>query len=444
MRAKILIGLLFTLSLTKSFSQPRSFIDSLKSDLNTVSDDSLRFRLLDELAWTYKRIDADSALAYGKMGIEAAKKLKDEQFQAFAYSTFGVIKLENDLLDYGVSDLKTSLSINQRNQDQRGISSNYNNLGNAYNSLGKYDSSIIYYTESIKIKMEIGLEASAASTMSNLGLVYMEVENAEKALEYFQKALEIVGEDSRRANGIFNNMGIAYSKLNQSSMARRYLKKAIRNLTLEGSERQFAQTYNNIAESFQDDQLYDSAIYYALKSYDLKKKHGSGLDLTFSAITLSKIYGETGDFVNAKIFASEALNIAKEYDNPERLAESTWALGVVEARLGNFKESSDLFQEYIGINEKLTQGEILAAAEEAEAKFQNELKEKENQLLREETAIQDSKIRIQTLLIWASISVALLLLVIAYLARKRSLERKKLLEKIESQAQKLQELDKAK
>lgn len=425
-------------------AQPKAFVDSLKNDLSFVTDDSLKFRLLDELAWTYRHIHVDSALEYSNLSIEVARKQKNELFLSIAYTTLGVVKLDNDTLDFGVSDFKKSLALGQRIGNPRRIAPNLNNLGNAYKTLGKYDSAIIYLTESIKIKMEMGTEESAAGTMSNLGLVYMEIENAEKALEYFKQAVEIVGENNRRSNGFFNNMGIAYSKLGDSDSARFYLKKAIANLNPDGNERQFSQTYNNIAESFEDDEMYDSALHYSLKSYYLKKEFNSDLSLTYSAITLSKIYGVLGNYEEAKKYASEALEIAQKYNSPERVGEATWALGLTEERQGNFEQAAENYRAYIHIREELTREEIIKAAEDAERKFQTELKEKENRLLREEAALQKQKIKTQTVLIWASVGTAFLLLIIAYIARRRSLERKKLVDKIESQAQKLHELDRAK
>ncbi len=427
-----------------SSSQPRQFLDSLKNDLITVTDDSLRFRVLDELAWTYQRIDADSALMYAALEIEAANKLGNEQFLAFCYSNIGVIKTNNNMDDFGIGDLKKALAINTRLNNQRGIASNSNNLGNSYDKLGKYDSAISYYTTSITIKLEIGNEQSAASAMSNLGLVYLKLDNAKKALKYFKDALKIVGENSRRANGIFNNMGITYSKLDYNDSARYFLKKTYQNVNFEGNESKIAQSYNNLAESFQDDQLYDSALYYATQSYSLKKKYNDPLSLTHTAITLSKIYGELNKYTEAKVYAKEAEEIARQYENPDRLSEAIWFLGVAEANLKNFESATNLFFEYTKIKEEITKDKMITAAEEAEAKFQNQLKEKENQLLIEEAIIREQKINNQNIFIVSAILVVILLIIIAILLRRQSNERKKLISEIENQSQKLKELDRAK
>lgn len=445
MKLRILSALLITCLVFQSSAQSRrQFLDSLKNDLARVTDDSLTFRLLDELAWTYKRVDADSALMYGQLGIEAANKLQNDQFLAFIYATIGITKTENDMGDYGVSELRKALAINTLLANQDGIASNSNNLGNAYENVGNYDSAISFYSESIRIKMELGSDMSAASSMSNLGLVYMELENTEKALHNFLDALRIVGEESRRARGIFNNLGLAYSKLEKEDTARYFFKKAIANLDLEGNESRIASTYNNLAESFQSDEIYDSALYYALKSFELKQQRGENLGLTYPAIALAKIYNDQGNYTQGKKYAELALNIAKNYNNPERLAEATWFLGNAERGLSNFEQAAALYYDYMILHEELTAERILDAAEDAETKYQSDLKERENLLLKEEAELIQQKIQTRNTVILSIIAIMLLLVAITLLLRKQLRERKRLLIKIEDQSKKLKELDAAK
>lgn len=424
--------------------QIRPFVDSLKRDLEVVTDDSLRFRLLDELAWTYKRIDADSAITYGEMNIEAARKLNNKQFVAFAYSTFGVIKLENDIDDFGIADLKKALAINKKLENKRGIASNCNNIGNAFESIGIYDSAVIYLTRSIEIKLEIGQKESAASAMSNLGLVYFQFDDLKNAMSYYKSAIEIVGEESRRSRGILNNMGIAYMKMEKYDTARIYLIKAIKGLDESRNKRNFASTYGNIGETYYKEKEYDSALWYAEKSFNIKKEFGNNLSLTYPAISLAKIYTELGDYQEAKIYGQLAYDIIEKTQSLDRKEEIMFHLGKIEAKLGNYEAASLLFFNRGVIIDSIHNIAVIEAAEEAEAKFQNKLQEKENIILKEKAEINDQKIRQQNTIILSIISIVILLLIIALMLRRQLKERKLLFEKIEAQSAKLKELDQAK
>ncbi len=443
MSKKIFLLLLALLSITDSQAQLRKFLDSLKNDLKIVTSDSLKMRLYDELAWTYKRIDADTALMYGYKGLELAKE-SDRTLEGIIWATIGMTKTDNGIDDFGVSELKNALLISQELGIERRTASNYTNLGNAFENLGRYDSAIIYATKAIEIKLALGDSVSAAGTMGNIGLVYHNINNPTKAMEYHRTALEIMGEDNRRARGIFNNMGITYMKMDKYDTARIYLKKAIEGLDINRNLRNTASTYGNIGETFYKEGNYDSASYYATKSFEIKKNFGENLALTYPAISLAKIHIELGQYEKAKEYAQLALSISEKSSSPERHADAMWHLGKIEANLGNFEEAAQLLFDYSLLYESIHDKEVVAAAEEAEARFQNQLKEKENLILKEEAQIQQQQIRFQNTVILSIAIIVVILVVFAFLLRKQLIQRKKLHSKIELQATKLQELDKAK
>lgn len=426
-----------------TYGQPRQFIDSLKNDLKIVTDDSIKMRLYDELAWTYRRIDPDTALMYGNKGLELAKD-KDKVLEGIILATIGITKTNNGIDDFGIGELKQALKISIDLNIPRRAASNYTNIGNAFENIGRYDSAIFYTTKAIEIKFSVGDSISAAGTMGNMGLIYHNINNQEKAMEYFRRALSIIGNENRRSRGIFNNMGIAFMKLDMFDSARIYLKKAMDGLDESSNLRKAAITYGNIAETFYKEGNYDSASYYAEKSFEIKKGFGENLSLTYPAVTLTKIHIELGQLQKAKEYALLAHTIAQKYESLDRQAEAMWHLGKVEALLGNFEDAAQLFFDYSLVYEEVHDKEILLVAEETEAKFQNELKEKENQILKEAADKQQQQIRFQNTVIISIAAILIILVIFAFILRKQLVERKKLLHKIEGQSAKLQELDKAK
>lgn len=444
MSKKAILILLAFVSITSSQAQLSKFLDSLKNDLKIVTSDSLKMRLYDELAWTYKRIDEDTALIYGYKGLELAKGSDDRTLEGIIWATIGVTKTDNGIDDFGVAELKKALAISQKLGIERRTASNYTNLGNAFENQGRYDSSIIYSTRAVEIKLALGDSVSAAGTMGNIGLVYHNINNPKKAMEYFRNALAIIGKENRRARGIFNNIGITYMKMDKYDSARIYLRKAVKGLDLDRNLRKVSTTYGNIGETFYHEGNYDSASIYATKSFEIKQSFGENLTLTYPAISLAKIHIELKQYKKAKEYAQLALNIAEKSTSPERQADAMWQLGKIEANLGNFEQAAQLFFDHSLIYESVHDKEVIAAAEEAEARFQNELKEKENLILREEAQIQEQQIIFQNTVIIAIIIILIVLLIFSLILRKQLIERKKLSIHIEKQAAKLRELDQAK
>ena len=379
-------------------SQPRQFIDSLQNDLLTVKDDSLRFRLLDELAWTYRRIDADSAIDYGLRSLEIAKAM-DARFESISYSTLGVIKKENGLDDFGIAYLKKSLGINKERGNKNGIASNLTNLGSAYEYLGKYDTAILLTTQSIELKLELGNKRSAASTMSNLALIYEGIGNVEKAIQYLEEALEIVGPESRRARGIIHNLGLMYMKAGDYETSKAYYLKSIEGLIESENKSRFSSIYGNLGLVYLNTEEFDSALFYTLRAYQLKKEIGQEANLAHPAVTLAKIYLALNKYSQARTYGKVALEVSRENPSLDNQIEALSILAKIERKSENLRQSIVHYEEYVFLKDSLLSQSVLKAAEEAEAKFQTQIKEKENLLLKEEAQNRKQVVKSQRIII---------------------------------------------
>jgi len=75
-----------------------------------------------------------------------------------------------------------------------------NNIGLVYNNLGERRRALEYYEQALPIHREVGNRAVEATTLNNIGMVYDALGECRRALEYFEQALTIVREVGDRAN----------------------------------------------------------------------------------------------------------------------------------------------------------------------------------------------------------------------------------------------------
>ena len=75
--------------------------------------------------------------------------------------------------------------------DWSGIASKNGNLGNAYCNLGEYQKAIEYYEKGLQINIEIGERSGKASKNGNLGSAYCNLGEYQKTIEYYEKGLQI-------------------------------------------------------------------------------------------------------------------------------------------------------------------------------------------------------------------------------------------------------------
>ena len=78
-------------------------------------------------------------------------------------------------------------------QEHPSTATSYNNIGGVYDNLGDYDKALEYYSKALAIcEKVLGPEhPSTATAYDNIGGIYYSQGDYDKALEYFSKALVI-------------------------------------------------------------------------------------------------------------------------------------------------------------------------------------------------------------------------------------------------------------
>jgi tetratricopeptide (TPR) repeat protein len=136
---------------------------------------------------------------------------------------------------------------------------------------------------------------------NNLGLAYIQLNNAQEALPCFQKAIEI---DPN--NGIYNNdAGLAYNKLGNYQQALAYLEKAVR------MEPVCDNAYYNLAEAYYNLARPQEAI--SVLQYYIQAQPEDAAAWAYLGVILF----DQGDIYNAKESLLNARQLYSEQGNYE-------------------------------------------------------------------------------------------------------------------------------
>jgi tetratricopeptide (TPR) repeat protein len=102
-------------------------------------------------------------------------------------------------------------------------------IGFVYNDLGQRDKALDYFQQALSILEEVGDRKEIGTTLNNIGGVYHNLGQRDKALDYFQQALPIreeVGDWAGVAHTL-NNIGLVYDNLGQRDKALDYYQQAL-------------------------------------------------------------------------------------------------------------------------------------------------------------------------------------------------------------------------
>ena len=180
------LTILVCLSSLVGSAQRLQKIDSLKAILNnTRQNDSARLELLVRLSNTYRLISPDSALLYGQQAVEQANKINSIQGQI---NSLGFLSF-------------------------------------AYYELGDLPKALGLALKAYQLAIDNHAEKYASASVTNIGYIYLKLEDYPKALHYFRLQASIGG-----PGGVFAKEHLAevYLAMNQLDSASHYANESLK------------------------------------------------------------------------------------------------------------------------------------------------------------------------------------------------------------------------
>jgi CHAT domain-containing protein/Flp pilus assembly protein TadD len=163
-----------------------------------------------------------------------------------------------------------------------------NNIGLVYDNLGEKQKALDYYNQSLPLSRAVGDRSVEAIVLNNIGRIYEDLGEKQKALDYYHQSLPLsraVGDRSQEAITL-NNIGLVYDNLGEKQKALDYYHQSLPLSRTVGDRSKEALTLNNIGavySAFGDKQ---KALDYYNQSIPLSRAVG---DLSTEAIILYNI-----------------------------------------------------------------------------------------------------------------------------------------------------------
>ncbi len=216
-------------------------IEQGKRLLQTAKHDSIRIKILFELAYGYRFSNIDSSLFYSDKAIELADKNNLPRIKAEMLSLKGATVLEAGKLPESLKFQFESLNISENMKDTSTTAYALNRIGNIYMELGDYEKAIEYYTKSKDLFQSIGDIGMYHNEVSNIGNIFYLMRSPDSALYYQQMVYDasLINADrnSYTRPEIMFRMGNAYTLRGDAEKALVYYKKGIQEANIDNDIR---------------------------------------------------------------------------------------------------------------------------------------------------------------------------------------------------------------
>jgi adenylate cyclase len=400
--------------LFNSFAQTQE-IDSLKTVIAKMPDDSLRVNTIIHLSSLFYRTSPADAIKYGGIALDLAERINFPEGKAYAEKSIGMgYYFQGNYIDALVSwqqSLKTFESIN----DKLGVANMLNNLGAVHFNEGDDTRAIEYYLQSLQVSEDIGDKLRIATALVNIGAVYFNKKvTHDLALRYYLQSLPISQElgnyDAIGTAAV--NMGEIYLERNDLDSARLYFEKALEayRQSVTGN---VPYALNSLGKVYARQGDFEEAIQYQKQAYSLAESRGARLEMAQSSLGLANTYQLKDDHLSAIETLTQAMSLAGEINIPYQLKDAYEGLAVSYAAISDYGNAFIYQNLLTSIKDTLYNAAMDKRIQSMTLNFDLEKKQGEIDLLTKDKAIQELDLRRQKTIRNFTGIVGILLLMLA-------------------------------
>lgn len=318
--------------------------------------------------------------------LEKAEKAKDTTSKAKAYSYLGDFYSSQGVSDTAFSFYKKAEKLYIIKKDNYKLARTRLNKALLQYNESDYSGSQISALNAFKVLKGVKETNIIYEIHDLLGLLYNELGEYNKAIEYHNKALDIINKESTpiefqsKATSM-NNLGLVYQNLNQDEKAIQYFQKglAYKKDLLLYKPYVYALLLDNLGYSrFKLNQSKDlPELFY--ESLELRKKLNLTIGVIASNVRLSEYFASKNDTSKSIYYSKEALDVARKSKNDRNLLLPLKQLAVIIP-----KNAFAYNKEYIHINDSIQKTDRNIADKFTRIEYETDQIKEENSALTEQ------------------------------------------------------------
>lgn len=333
------------------------------------------------------------------------------QNSAFVYETEGNFVVARKLY-------RELLANHQDSLDRLALAGVYSALGACNGQLSDNDRAAELYFEALKIYEEIGEARGVTYTLNNIAVIYDNMDNREKELEYYNKALDTARRNQFKLGEALalSNIGAVYVDDKEFDTALQYLEPALLIVETIQDDPLLIYILNELVSVHIQKREYAEAGELVDRSLALAREKGFGKDEFKSLMLKAEVLAARGQYRQAFAIADQCdeligkLELLVEKDEPILLRSKIYAFQ------GNYRKAYELLRQYLELELAAIEAETEEMIHDIQARYDTQLKESEIELLSQEKEMMNLEIdsqRSSLFFLVAGLVLSILLVVIA-------------------------------
>lgn len=362
-----------------------------QSDVASVlamKDDTAKVLKLSDLCFTYRRVNGDSALLFGKAARDLARRLNYARGEAQACNDMAIIHIDRSAFGQADSVLQDALRIRTELHDSAGIGAIYNKLGNVYQSQGLFEEALAVNLEALLIFERIGPLAKEGIILNNIAIIQANLRRYGDALATHESALAL-HERSGNAQGVAEsqgNMANVLLAMGDTDRAMVRLRSAAGYFREHDMKRELAIQLNNMAGVLFERNKLDSAETLYREALDMRTMVGEKKAIASTLNGLSNVLLRRGGSSEARALLLRALSLSSEVGARNERMQTLLGLARLHAEPDHGDSAFWYHEQYTALRDSLFNEDMSKQLAEMGARYGSERKEREIQRQRADLA----------------------------------------------------------
>jgi len=407
-----------------------SYLDILQEAIDKVDNDTIKFSMLNDLAYYWHTRNLIIALNFTKQGLNLTKEKNNLLWEGRFQITQGAILLRMEKLDEAV------IALEEAKNKVKEVDLPFLNtqLGYVFERQGRLDIAANYALETLRLGERLNDNRAIAVAFSDLSNLFWKQSKFEKGLEYglrSAKLFEEIGMNDLDYDFTLYVIGNNYLALNKYEEALNYFQHSI----AIGERYGFHNNLSDVYISLVDLNVYLNEFEKAETAGVNAIKYAELLDNNFmlmrSWLSVGKMQNLQGKYISAIESLERSIKIAGEdFGDKYYLSQAFEVLGKAYAFNHNYKDALSAFEEYDRLKNEIFTAEADRRISLIQTEF--DVAGKEDTIELQGITIERQRIRQTLFIVFASLLFIMLLLIyIAYqnIRKKRMLLQKQNLEK---------------
>lgn len=353
--------------------------------------------------WNYRFHHPDSAKYFGYKALDAAREKGDKRYEAEALHNIGIVFEAQGDYQKALNVALEALGIRKALNDEEGIANTCNNIGIIYDQMGDFTKAIDFYNEAYTRYKAAQDREKLAMVSVNLGILFKAQGAYDKVIGHYQEAYQVYRELGSAEEIAFceANLGSVYYYTKQYDSCLYYSLLAEKAFTASNNLQYLPVAQANAGMAFFETGRRKEATAYLQQSLKGHRAYDNKKEIAFALIQLAKVFAAEGAYDKAVGALTETKHIAEKIHAPQQAMDASKLLSEYYAVRNDFRNAWREHVRYTVIKDSLFEEEKMKTIAGYQARYETEKKERQIDMLRQESAIQKLKLKQRNLLLAA-------------------------------------------